>query len=125
MLKSNSPYDYRLKTHLYTMLLKNFLMIDMFQLLGLVQQVLPDDMVVLAEPDPDDMARAVTKAIYMLPQIDPQAMHIRVSEQMPSCLNCEFLFVTLSKSNLAHYNCKTASLYFYFHPFSILFHQTP
>lgn len=68
-------------------------MIDMVQLLGLIQQVLPDDMVVLAEPDPDDMARAVTKAIYMLPQIDPQAMHTRVSEFLLSCLNCSFVLV--------------------------------
>ncbi|GAA0186335.1 hypothetical protein LIER_33623 [Lithospermum erythrorhizon] len=47
---------------------------------GGVPEVLPDDMVVLAEPDPDDMVRAVTKAIYMLPHIDPQAMHIRMKK---------------------------------------------
>uniref|UniRef100_A0A0D3AHH1 Glycosyl transferase family 1 domain-containing protein n=1 Tax=Brassica oleracea var. oleracea TaxID=109376 RepID=A0A0D3AHH1_BRAOL len=29
--------------------------------------VLPDDMVVLAEPDPDDMVRAIEKAISILP----------------------------------------------------------
>lgn len=42
-------------------------------------QVLPDDMIVLAEPAPEDMIRAVEKAIDMLPGIDPQVMHLRVS----------------------------------------------
>lgn len=36
-------------------------------------------MVVLAEPDPSDMVRAIQKAICFLPKIDPQAMHHRVS----------------------------------------------
>lgn len=36
-------------------------------------------MIVLAEPDPSDMVMAITKAIHLLPQIDPQAMHSRVS----------------------------------------------
>lgn len=36
-------------------------------------------MIVLAEPDPTDMVRAITKAINMLPQIDPQTMHLRAS----------------------------------------------
>lgn len=36
-------------------------------------------MIVLAEPDPSDMVQAITKAIDMLPQIDPQTMHLRVS----------------------------------------------
>ena len=43
-------------------------------------QVLPDDMIVLAEPDPSDMVQAITKAINILPQIDPETMHLRVSE---------------------------------------------
>lgn len=42
-------------------------------------QVLPDDMVVLAEPDPGDMVQAIKKAITLLPMIDPQEMHDRVS----------------------------------------------
>ena len=42
-------------------------------------QVLPDDMIVLAEPDPEDMVRAVRQAIDILPGIDPQIMHRRVS----------------------------------------------
>ncbi|KAI5413263.1 hypothetical protein KIW84_057749 [Lathyrus oleraceus] len=46
---------------------------------GGVPEVLPDDMVVLAEPDPSDMVYAIQKAIYMLPKIDPQDMHNRVS----------------------------------------------
>jgi hypothetical protein len=36
-------------------------------------------MIVLAEPDPEDMVRAVRKAIDILPGIDPQIMHLRVS----------------------------------------------
>ena len=39
-------------------------------------------MIVLAEPDPGDMVHAIQKAISMLPKIDPQVMHNRVS----SCL---------------------------------------
>jgi len=40
---------------------------------------LPDEMIVLAEPDPGDMVHAIQKAISMLPKIDPQVMHNRVS----------------------------------------------
>ncbi|CAN1270407.1 Phosphatidylinositol N-acetylglucosaminyltransferase subunit A [Linum perenne] len=47
---------------------------------GGVPEVLPDDMIVLAEPDPNDMVQAIKKAISLLPEIDPQAMHERVSE---------------------------------------------
>ncbi|CAN1253031.1 Phosphatidylinositol N-acetylglucosaminyltransferase subunit A [Linum perenne] len=47
---------------------------------GGVPEVLPDDMIVLAEPDPTDMVQAIKKAISILPEIDPQAMHERVSE---------------------------------------------
>ena len=47
-------------------------------------QVLPDDMIVLAEPAPEDMVRAVKKAIDMLPGIDPQVMHLRVSVNLNS-----------------------------------------
>lgn len=36
-------------------------------------------MVVLAEPDPGDMVQAIKKAITILPKIDPQEMHNRVS----------------------------------------------
>ncbi|KAK1586605.1 hypothetical protein Q3G72_004180 [Acer saccharum] len=42
---------------------------------GGVPEVLPDDMIVLAEPDPDDMVLAIRKAISILPKIDPQVMH--------------------------------------------------
>ncbi|WVZ71310.1 hypothetical protein U9M48_019908, partial [Paspalum notatum var. saurae] len=45
---------------------------------GGVPEVLPDDMIVLAEPAPGDMVRAVKKAIDMLPGIDPQVMHLRM-----------------------------------------------
>ncbi|EMS57569.1 Phosphatidylinositol N-acetylglucosaminyltransferase subunit A [Triticum urartu] len=47
------------------------------EMLGAVPraQVLPDDMIVLAEPDPEDMVRAVRQAIDILPGIDPQIMH--------------------------------------------------
>ncbi|EYU35649.1 hypothetical protein ABFS82_10G144900 [Erythranthe guttata] len=47
---------------------------------GGVPEVLPDDMIVLAKPDPSDMVQAITKAIHLLPQIDPQAMHCRVKK---------------------------------------------
>ncbi|OAY71225.1 Phosphatidylinositol N-acetylglucosaminyltransferase subunit A [Ananas comosus] len=43
-----------------------------------LSRVLPDDMIVLAEPAPSDMVRAVKKAIDMLPYIDPHAMHLRM-----------------------------------------------
>lgn len=36
-------------------------------------------MVVLAEPDPSDMVQAIKKAISILPEINAQAMHNRVS----------------------------------------------
>ncbi|XP_073020282.1 phosphatidylinositol N-acetylglucosaminyltransferase subunit A-like isoform X1 [Primulina eburnea] len=47
---------------------------------GGVPEVLPGDMVVLAEPDPSDMILAITKAINLLPQIDPQSMHNRMKK---------------------------------------------
>ena len=37
-------------------------------------------MIVLAKPDPFDMVQAIQKAISMLPKIDPQDMHLRVSK---------------------------------------------
>ncbi|XP_062078297.1 phosphatidylinositol N-acetylglucosaminyltransferase subunit A isoform X3 [Humulus lupulus] len=45
---------------------------------GGVPEVLPDDMIVLAEPDPGDMVHAIKKAISILPMIDPQVMHNRM-----------------------------------------------
>lgn len=36
-------------------------------------------MIVLSEPDPSDMVQAVKKAIAIVPKIDPQTMHLRVS----------------------------------------------
>ncbi|TQD87534.1 hypothetical protein C1H46_026951 [Malus baccata] len=47
---------------------------------GGVPEVLPDDMVVLAKPDPSDMVHAIEKAISILPTIDPQEMHNRMKE---------------------------------------------
>ncbi|KAJ4973489.1 hypothetical protein NE237_006663 [Protea cynaroides] len=47
---------------------------------GGVPEVLPDDMIVLAEPVPSDMVWAIKKAIHMLPQIDPQEMHLRMKD---------------------------------------------
>ncbi|XP_010495845.1 PREDICTED: phosphatidylinositol N-acetylglucosaminyltransferase gpi3 subunit-like [Camelina sativa] len=47
---------------------------------GGVPEVLPDDMVVLAEPDPDDMVRAIEKAISILPSINPEEMHNRMKK---------------------------------------------
>jgi phosphatidylinositol glycan class A protein len=37
-------------------------------------------MVVLAEPDPDDMVRAIEKAISILPTINPEEMHNRMKK---------------------------------------------
>ncbi|KAL2463424.1 UDP-Glycosyltransferase superfamily protein [Forsythia ovata] len=53
---------------------------DRVDMLGAVPhaKVLPDDMVVLAEPDPNDMVQAITRAIHILPRIDPQEMHTRM-----------------------------------------------
>ncbi|XP_078155318.1 UDP-Glycosyltransferase superfamily protein isoform X1 [Carex rostrata] len=45
---------------------------------GGVPEVLPEDMIVLAEPAPKDMVRAIQEAIDMLPNIDPQIMHSRM-----------------------------------------------
>ncbi|KAL6003273.1 hypothetical protein ACLOJK_023496 [Asimina triloba] len=52
---------------------------DRVEMLGAVQhaEVLPDDMIVLAEPVPSDMVQAIKKAIQILPMIDPNAMHLR------------------------------------------------
>ncbi|KAG8084981.1 hypothetical protein GUJ93_ZPchr0010g10084 [Zizania palustris] len=47
---------------------------------GGVPEVLPDDMIVLAQPAPEDMVQAVKKAIDMLPGIDPQLMHLRMKK---------------------------------------------
>ncbi|GMN47199.1 hypothetical protein TIFTF001_016379 [Ficus carica] len=47
---------------------------------GGVPEVLPDDMIVLAKPDPSDMVRAIKKAISILPMVDPQVMHNRMKE---------------------------------------------
>ncbi|KAK6926739.1 PIGA, GPI anchor biosynthesis [Dillenia turbinata] len=47
---------------------------------GGVPEVLPDDMIVLAEPDPGDMVRAIGTAISILPRIDPQTMHLRMKK---------------------------------------------
>jgi hypothetical protein len=55
-------------------------------------------MIVLAEPAPGDMVRAVKKAIDMLPGIDPQIMHLRVS------LNSQHSSTYLN-SALYHFYC--------------------
>ncbi|KAK1302394.1 hypothetical protein QJS10_CPB12g00465 [Acorus calamus] len=47
---------------------------------GGVPEVLPDDMVVLAEPVPSDMVKAIRKAIHILPKIDPHVMHLRMKD---------------------------------------------
>ncbi|TVU39690.1 hypothetical protein EJB05_13123 [Eragrostis curvula] len=47
---------------------------------GGVPEVLPDDMIVLAERAPEDMVGAVKEAIDMLPEIDPQVMHLRIKQ---------------------------------------------
>ncbi|XP_024028259.1 phosphatidylinositol N-acetylglucosaminyltransferase subunit A isoform X1 [Morus notabilis] len=47
---------------------------------GGVPEVLPDDIIVLAKPDPSHMVQAIKKAISILPMIDPQVMHNRMKE---------------------------------------------
>lgn len=47
---------------------------------GGVPEVLPDDMIVLSEPNPCDMVCAIRKAIVMLPSIDPYVMHQRMKK---------------------------------------------
>lgn len=49
-------------------------------------------MIVLAEPDPDDMVQAIAKAIHILPQIDPQDMHLRVSFFSPDEIPLQYKF---------------------------------
>ncbi|KAF7147154.1 hypothetical protein RHSIM_Rhsim03G0064700 [Rhododendron simsii] len=46
----------------------------------LLRLVLPEDMIVLAKPDPVDMVQAIQKAICILPNIDPHAMHLRMKK---------------------------------------------
>lgn len=48
-------------------------------------------MIVLAEPDPNDMVQAITMALHILPQIDPQAMHTRVSSMKQK--NCHIFTI--------------------------------
>lgn len=52
-------------------------------------------MIVLAEPDPTDMVQAIKKAISILPMIDPQDMHNRVSAFLT--INFSFYEYTLTK----------------------------
>ncbi|KAH9291473.1 hypothetical protein KI387_043338, partial [Taxus chinensis] len=47
---------------------------------GGVPEVLPPDMIVLAEPVPGDMVTAIGKAIKILPKTDPYAMHVRMKD---------------------------------------------
>ncbi|XP_058205330.1 phosphatidylinositol N-acetylglucosaminyltransferase subunit A isoform X2 [Rhododendron vialii] len=47
---------------------------------GGVPEVLPEDMIVLAKPDPVDMVQAIQKAICILPNIDPHSMHLRMKK---------------------------------------------
>lgn len=47
---------------------------------GGVPEVLPEDMIVLAEPDPSDMVLAIGRAISLVPTIDPQIMHLRMKK---------------------------------------------
>ncbi|KAJ1690237.1 hypothetical protein LUZ63_014392 [Rhynchospora breviuscula] len=53
---------------------------------GGVPEVLPDDMIVLAEPAPQDMVQAIKQAIDMLPNINPQIMHSHRTELVYDCV---------------------------------------
>ncbi|QHO36784.1 uncharacterized protein DS421_9g286680 [Arachis hypogaea] len=48
--------------------------------IGGVPEVLPYDMIILAEPNPGDMVLAIERAISILPKVDPQVMHHRMRE---------------------------------------------
>ncbi|KAF6163764.1 hypothetical protein GIB67_012123 [Kingdonia uniflora] len=58
---------------------------------GGVREVLPDDMVVLAEPVSSDMVKAIPKAIYILPKIDLEVIHFRCIDYLKydNCNNGE------------------------------------
>lgn len=45
---------------------------------GGVPEVLPPDMIVLAEPVPENMVEAIGRAIQLLPKVDPYDMHNRM-----------------------------------------------
>ncbi|KAF6143875.1 hypothetical protein GIB67_009856 [Kingdonia uniflora] len=47
---------------------------------GGVPEVLPDDMVAVAEPISSDMVKAIPKAIYILPKIDLEVIHFRMKK---------------------------------------------
>uniref|UniRef100_A0A803LBJ3 phosphatidylinositol N-acetylglucosaminyltransferase n=1 Tax=Chenopodium quinoa TaxID=63459 RepID=A0A803LBJ3_CHEQI len=68
----------RVKVNQGTLFISFDLFAVMWFVLTLFVLVLPDDMIVLAEPDPRVMVQAVGKAITMLPNIDPQVMHLRM-----------------------------------------------
>ncbi|CAI5470484.1 unnamed protein product [Closterium sp. Yama58-4] len=46
---------------------------------GGVPEVLPPDMMLLADPNPPDIVNAIAQAIQIVPRVNPQAMHERVS----------------------------------------------
>ncbi|GJP52484.1 hypothetical protein CLOM_g11593 [Closterium sp. NIES-68] len=46
---------------------------------GGVPEVLPPDMMLLADPNPPDIVEAIAQAIQIVPRVNPQAMHERVS----------------------------------------------
>ncbi|WIA35689.1 hypothetical protein OEZ86_004095 [Tetradesmus obliquus] len=45
---------------------------------GGVPEVLPPDVMLLAEPSPEDLLAAVEQALLLLPELDPQQQHARV-----------------------------------------------
>jgi hypothetical protein len=53
-----------------------------------VAQVLPPDVMLLAEPSPEDLLAAVEAALTQLPHLDPQQQHQRVSRKCDVLL-CE------------------------------------
>lgn len=46
--------------------------------MSVLPQVLPPDMIVLAEPRASELVEAVSRAVELLPSIHPDAMHQRV-----------------------------------------------
>ncbi|CAI5475161.1 unnamed protein product [Closterium sp. Yama58-4] len=52
---------------------------------GGVPEVLPPDMMLLADPNPPDIVHAIAQAIQIVPRVNPQAMHERVCVSSERC----------------------------------------
>ncbi|KAF6142270.1 hypothetical protein GIB67_030637 [Kingdonia uniflora] len=78
---------------------------------GGVREVLPDDMVVLAEPVSSDMVKAIPKAIYILPKIDLEVIHFRCIDYLKydNCNNGEIKQTTRGDMHPALWGAKVGN----------------